>query len=72
MVLFHLNRQWIISPIIPRYWPMVCHWQNDHLLANPSTNKVISPMILKMRAKHAVNHAMKVTFKNLLTVRYFA
>jgi hypothetical protein len=37
---------------------------NDHLLANPFTNKV-------MRAKHAVNHTMKVTFKNLLTVRYF-
>jgi hypothetical protein len=33
---------------------------NDHLLANPFTNKVILPMILKMRAKHAVNHIMKV------------
>jgi len=45
---------------------------NDHLLANPFTNKVISPIILKMHAKHAVNHIMKVTFKNLLIVRYFA
>jgi len=29
-------------------------------------------MILKMRAKHAVNHIMKVIFKKLLIVRYFA
>jgi hypothetical protein len=51
---------------------MACPLMNDHLLVNPFTNKVISPIILKMCAKHAVNHTMKVTFKNLLTVRYFA
>ena len=66
LALFHSIRQW---SAIGR---MTCLLMNDHLLANPLTNKAISPMILKMRAKHAVNHTMKVTFKNLLIVRYFA